>query len=56
MEYQKDASTFIDGAKQTDIGINYWPHEDVVFKADYQAQNSDAGNKDGFNIGVGYQF
>jgi len=41
---------------QTDIGINYWPHEDVVFKADYQAQNNDAGNLDGFNLGVGYQF
>ncbi len=41
---------------QTDIGVNYWPHEDVVFKADYQLQNSDAGNLDGFNLGVGYQF
>lgn len=41
---------------QTDIGINYWPHEDVVFKADYQMQNDDAGDFDGFNLGVGYQF
>lgn len=41
---------------QTDIGINYWPHENIVFKADYQMQNDDAGNTDGFNLGMGYQF
>jgi len=41
---------------QTDVGFNYWPHEDVVLKFDYQAQNDDAGNQDGFNLGVGYQF
>ena len=41
---------------QTDIGFNYWPHENVVLKADYQAQNDAAGDLDGFNLGVGYQF
>jgi hypothetical protein len=41
---------------QTDIGFNYWPHEDVVFKFDLQSQNDDAGNADGFNLGLGYQF
>jgi hypothetical protein len=41
---------------QTDIGVNYWPHEDVVIKADYQAQNDIAGDFDGFNLGIGYQF
>ncbi|MBE9567121.1 MAG: porin [Proteobacteria bacterium] len=41
---------------QTDFGINYWPHEDVVIKADYQVQNDIAGNFDGFNLGIGYQF
>ncbi|PCI50415.1 MAG: porin [Moraxellaceae bacterium] len=41
---------------QADIGVNYWPHEDVVIKADIQLQNGDAGNADGFNLGVGYQF
>jgi len=48
-----------DGAKdkaQTDAGFNFWPHEDVVIKADYQAQNDDAGDFDGFNVGIGYQF
>ena len=41
---------------QTDLGINYWPHEDVVIKADVQTQNTAAGDLDGFNLGVGYQF
>lgn len=41
---------------QSDIGFNYWPHENVVFKADYQMQNDDAGDFDGINLGVGYQF
>lgn len=42
---------------QTDIGLNYWPHEDVVIKVDYQTQDN-ANNEDqnGFNIGIGYQF
>lgn len=41
---------------QTDIGFNYWPHENVVLKADYQVQNDVAGDFDGFNLGLGYQF
>jgi len=27
-----------------------------VFKADIQQQNKDAGNADGFNLGMGYMF
>ncbi len=43
--------------KQIDVGMNYWPHPDVVLKADYQRQNNDDGkNLNGFNLGVGYQF
>ncbi|MFQ5644841.1 MAG: porin [Thiogranum sp.] len=44
--------------KQTSAGINYWPHPDVVLKADYQIQDSPSGKDefDGFNLGVGYQF
>lgn len=41
---------------QTDIGVNYWPHENVVIKADIQSQNDTAGDLDGLNLGVGYQF
>ncbi len=43
-------------ATQQNIGVNWWPHEDVVFKFDVQQQNDDAGDADGFNLGVGYQF
>ena len=45
---------------QTDVGINYWPHEGVVIKFDYQKQDHGAVNKaaeqDGFNVGLGYAF
>jgi len=41
--------------KQTNVGINYWPHENVVLKADIQRQGG-AADDDGFNLGVGYQF
>ena len=43
--------------KQFDAGVNFWPHPDVVLKADYQKQDNDDGrNQNGFNLGVGYQF
>lgn len=43
--------------QQTEFGINYWPHPDVVLKADYQIQDNDNGqDQDGFNLGVGYMF
>jgi hypothetical protein len=44
--------------KQYDVGFNYWPDPNVVVKADYQKQDneSNSGEKDGFNLGVGYQF
>lgn len=43
---------------QFDIGFNYWPHEDVVLKFDYQNQSAPAGKNefDGINLGLGYQF
>ena len=43
--------------QQVDVGVNWWPHEDVVIKADYQDQdNDDDKDRDGFNLGIGYQF
>ncbi len=43
--------------KQWDMGVNYWPHPDVVVKADYQQQdNADGRDQDGFNLGIGLQF
>ena len=40
---------------QTNFGINYWPHENVVFKFDLESRGG-AQDGDGFNVGVGYQF
>jgi hypothetical protein len=44
--------------KQYDLGVNYWPHPDVVLKADIQRQDNDGDQKNdnGFNLGVGFQF
>ena len=44
--------------KQYDLGVNYWPHPDVVLKADIQSQDNDGDQKNdnGFNLGVGFQF
>jgi hypothetical protein len=43
--------------EQWDVGINYWPHEDVVIKADYQHQNNaDDAEQSGLNVGLGFQF
>jgi len=45
---------------QTNLGINYWPHEGVVLKFDYQKQDHGAvyadDEQDGFNLGLGYAF
>lgn len=44
--------------EQVDVGINYWPHPNVVIKLDYQDQYAPSGADefDGLNIGIGYQF
>lgn len=43
---------------QVDVGVNYWPHPDVVVKVNYQDQTVPAGQNefDGVNVGIGYQF
>lgn len=43
--------------QQVDLGVNWWPHKDVVVKVDYQDQDAPAGKEqDGVNVGLGYQF
>ena len=43
--------------EQWDLGLNWWPHQDVVVKVDYQDQDAPAGKEqDGVNVGMGYQF
>lgn len=43
---------------QTDVGVNFWPHPDVVVKLDYQNQKAPTGQNElgGINVGLGYQF
>ena len=50
-----------DQFEQWTTGFNYWPHEQVVLKFDYQerqheAETDEGRDYDGFNLGVGYQF
>ncbi len=44
--------------RQTDFGVNFWPHPDVVVKLDHQNQHAPSGQDEfhGFNLGLGYQF
>ncbi len=45
------------GKKQWDAGVHWWPHEQVVVKADYQWQDHESGkNQNGINLGIGYEF
>ncbi|NND81818.1 MAG: porin [Gammaproteobacteria bacterium] len=54
-EWNNEAGLPGEDAKQFDIGVNWWLHEDVVLKADYENQSGSEDDK-GFNLGVGYQF
>lgn len=55
-EWDNTAGDRVDSkATETGFGINYWPHENVVLKADIQQQGGVVGD-DGFNLGIGYQF
>ena len=44
--------------QQTDIGLNYWLHDNIVLKFDYQDQDAPAGKDefDGFNLGIGWSY
>jgi phosphate-selective porin len=58
-EWDNQAGSSIDTEyEQIDLGINWWPHKNVVVKLDYQDQDVPAGKTelDGFNLGLGYQF
>ena len=44
---------------QFSTGVNWWPHDNVVFKLDLQWEDADGvvdRTLDGFNLGLGYQF
>jgi len=40
------------------VGFNYWLHDNVVLKLDYQDQDAPAGKDefDGFNVGIGWSY
>jgi hypothetical protein len=40
---------------QANVGFNWWPHPNVVFKFDLQDQGESVDD-DGFSLGVGYSF
>jgi len=42
-----------DDVRQGNLGVNYWPHPDVVFKAEYR--NRTGSDEDGFLLGLGYR-
>ena len=45
--------------EQIDLGVNWWPHKNVVVKVDYQIQDAEKATGtelDGMNIGIGYSF
>lgn len=56
-----DAARVQDKFDQWELGVNYWPHPDVVFKFDYRTREHDlaaasGSDFDGFDLGFGYQF
>jgi len=53
--YEYFDGTLLD-VEETSFGVNYWPHDNVVLKADYVIQDENGTNNDTFNLGVGYQF
>ena len=54
--WDNEAGISLDTEKnQSNVGFNYWPHEDVVFKFDIE-NRSGAQDGSGFNLGLGYQF
>jgi len=45
--------------EQFDLGVNWWIHKNVVLKLDYQFQDAEsdtATEREGLNLGLGYQF
>lgn len=56
-----DAARDADRFNELEIGANFWPHPNVVIKADLRQRehdlNSESGNDfDGFDLGIGYYF
>ena len=42
--------------RYTDLGVNYWPHAQIVLKADIQFAELPTANDETFSLGLGFQF
>lgn len=56
-----DAARTEDQFTQNEVGVNYWPIDNVVFKFDFRQRDHDLASEtgrdfDGFDLGIGYQF
>jgi len=56
-----DGARTADRFEQWEVGFNFWPHPDVVLKADWRVRDHDLTTEqrrdfEGFDLGVGYQF
>jgi len=55
-EYNNEAGlSSSDAVESTSVGVNYYLHENVVFKVDFEELGGAKDSK-GFNLGFGYQF
>ena len=56
-EHDVAAGDAIDSEEQNyDFGMNYWPHEDVVLKADVTIRETDTVSDEIFNLGLGFTY
>lgn len=58
-QWDNNAGSSVDSDyQQVDVGANYWLHENVALKIDFQDQHAPTGEKelDGFNLGLGLSF
>lgn len=59
---QYDTTAGSNGGKSSksiaNIGVNFWPHESIVIKLDFEDQynEDELEERQGFNLGMGYQF
>ena len=42
--------------RYTELGVNYWPHEQIVLKADVQFADLPTSSDEIFSLGIGFQF
>ncbi len=58
-QYDNEAGSSVDSKfEQYDVGLNYWPHEQVVLKADMAFIDAPEGKKNDniLNLGVGFSY